>query len=165
MLRYLAYGSNLLPSRLQARVPSARCVGTVALEGWSLEYHKVGLDGSGKCNLVERGGAGGRVHCAVYDIEAQEKPALDRAEGPRYFETTLPVRGFGEVFLYLAREAFIDEALHPYSWYRALVVAGARHHGFPVAYVRRLGDRRCIEDPDRDRHEENLEILSRSFEA
>jgi gamma-glutamylcyclotransferase len=48
-----AYGSNMLSARLRERVPSARPAGTACLPGFSLRWHKVSVDGSGKCNVVE----------------------------------------------------------------------------------------------------------------
>lgn len=48
-----AYGSNMLTARLRERVSSARPVGTACLPGFSLRWHKVSVDRSGKCDVVE----------------------------------------------------------------------------------------------------------------
>lgn len=45
-----AYGSNMLTDRLRERVPSARPVAVARLAGHSLRWHKVSIDGSGKCD-------------------------------------------------------------------------------------------------------------------
>ncbi|TNF88372.1 MAG: gamma-glutamylcyclotransferase, partial [Gammaproteobacteria bacterium] len=41
-LYYFAYGSNMSPARLQARVPSARPLGVYRLKGHRLSFHKRG---------------------------------------------------------------------------------------------------------------------------
>ena len=46
-----AYGSNLLTYCLRERVPSARPVTVARLAGHSLRWHKVSMDGSGKCDV------------------------------------------------------------------------------------------------------------------
>lgn len=159
-LRYLAYGSNLHPARLRDRVPSARSVGILALGGWALRFHKVGLDGSAKCNVVQTGREDDRVHCALYDIDAREKALLDRFEGPRYRETALQTARFGEVFFYVALNAFVDDTMQPYSWYRDLVLAGAEYHAFPPEYLEGLRRTACLPDPDRERHALNVGVLA-----
>ena len=49
----------------------------------------------------------------------------------------------------------IDPSLKPYSWYKALVVAGAKEHNLPERYVERLLATVALEDPDRERHARN----------
>jgi len=51
-LYYFAYGSNLHPLRLQARLSSAQLIGTTILPGYALKFHKLGHCLSGKCNIV-----------------------------------------------------------------------------------------------------------------
>lgn len=53
MFLSFACGSNMLTARLRERVSSARPVGTACLPGFSLRWHKVSVDGSGKCDVVE----------------------------------------------------------------------------------------------------------------
>lgn len=159
---YLAYGSNLLPRRLRARVPSARLVGTVELNGWSLRFHKHGKDDSAKCDLLHTASAHDVAHGAVFEIAAAERVHLDTAEGlgRGYDLTWLDLAPFARVFLYRAAETHIDERLKPFSWYRDLVEAGARFHGFPAGYVARIREVEALEDPDRERHRRNLALLS-----
>ena len=134
-LLYAAYGSNLHPDRLRARVASARLAGTAFLDGLALTFDKRGIDGSGKAAVVE-GGQG--VHIAVYSIEAGEKPELDRLEhiNVGYYDLTVDIPGYGECFMYTATEAYSEPGLKPYCWYRALVLQGSIAHGFPEDYIR-----------------------------
>jgi hypothetical protein len=55
---YFAYGSNMSVSRLVARTPSAQPLGRCALRGHQLRFHKVGGDGSAKCDAFHTGNSG-----------------------------------------------------------------------------------------------------------
>jgi hypothetical protein len=162
-LKYLAYGSNLHPLRLQQRVPSARPVGRVQLPGWQLRFHKRGSDGSAKCNIIETHDSSDRVHGVVYDIAAREKPALDRAEGlgRGYQLRRLHLRPHGETFFYVAAASHIDDSLQPFSWYKAYVVEGARFHGLPAAYIGAIEQAAAIADLHPQRQRDNIRLLWR----
>lgn len=163
-LLYLAYGSNLLPARIRARVPSARLVGNVLLDGWSLRFHKRGQDGSAKCNLVGTRRTGDLSYGAVFAIAPRERIHLDAAEGlgAGYDLAWLNLADFGRVFFYVAAPTHISEGLRPFSWYRDLVAAGASHHGFPGDYVDRIRTVVATRDPDRERHLRNLALLAKN---
>ncbi|MEM9056986.1 MAG: gamma-glutamylcyclotransferase family protein [Pseudomonadota bacterium] len=159
-VRYLAYGSNLHPLRLTARTPSARLLGSVALEGWRLVFHKRGQDGSGKCNL--RSGEG-RVQAAVYQLSADDLATLDAIEGVNrgYRRDTLSVDGFGSCQAYLAEQPYVDASVRPFCWYRDLVLEGCRFHGFPERYVAAVAAVRCEPDPNAERRREHEALLAR----
>ncbi|WP_235272578.1 MULTISPECIES: gamma-glutamylcyclotransferase [Halomonadaceae] len=46
--------------------------------------------------------------------------------------------------------------MRPYMWYKHHVVAGAREHGLPAAYVRALESIEARTDPDNERHAREL---------
>jgi hypothetical protein len=144
---YAAYGSNLHPRRLGARISSARLVGTNFMGGWSLHFHKRGDDGSAKCSILPNGDG---VHLAVYEISADDKLALDRIEGVGfgYTEALLTVPEVGDCTTYIAAESHIDVSLDPYDWYKELVLIGARTHGFPDDYLNRISALPACQDPD-----------------
>ncbi|MEM8882763.1 MAG: gamma-glutamylcyclotransferase family protein [Planctomycetota bacterium] len=149
---YFAYGSNLSSRRLRARTPSARPVRVAALEGWSLRWHKRSLDGSGKCDIVPE--EGGTVWGVVYAIDLREKPRLDAAEGLGHgYEERRVEHGW----TYVATD--VDPSRMPYDWYKAFVVAGAREHGLPDAYVRGLEAVPARMDEDRERARRQALIL------
>ena len=162
-LKYLAYGSNLHPARLRERVPSARPVGVLGLEGWQLRFNKRGRDGSGKCNIVRSQSPTARVHAAVYEIDPEEKPALDRAEGLGcgYQEMRVAADRHDEAFCYVAAADFIDERLLPYTWYRDYVSIGARFHELPDVYVRAIEVVEAVADPDAERRQLNERIMAK----
>ncbi len=157
-LRYAAYGSNLHPDRLRARVASARLEGTAFVADFALCFDKRGVDGSGKASITD-GGSG--VHIAVYSLDAADKAELDRYEHINigYHDRTIDVPGFGECFSYTATDAYAVKGLEPYCWYHALVVAGAVAHGFPAEYIEGLKVVRHVVDPDPDRRRRNWALV------
>lgn len=155
---YAAYGSNLHPLRLERRTPSATLLGTARIDGWALTFDKRGQDGSGKCTIRE-GGDG--IYCAVYDVSRADKRKLDRIEGigKGYVRAVLEVPGFGDCATYFAEHGCRDKTLLPFSWYRDLVLNGAKALGFDAAYVARIGAVTARTDPDSRRHERNALLV------
>ena len=162
-LRYLAYGSNLYPRRLQLRVPSAQLIGKVGLMGWQINFHKRGQDASAKCNIVQTGKTADVVYAAVYEMHASEKNVLDTIEGLNsgYSLAQLDITDMGIAFFYRAEDEYIDDGLLPFEWYKKLVVAGSRYHAFPEPYTDHIDRVRAVPDNDKIRHQRNMEILNR----
>lgn len=154
-----AYGSNMLTARLRERVSSARPLGTACLTGFSLRWHKVSVDGSGKCDVVEDATPGVCVWGVVFAIESAQKGSLDKAEGlgNGYGSLKVSVMLGGAT---LAVQAYVatrrDAAYLPYDWYKALVVAGAREHDLPPDYVAVLKAQPCTIDTNEGRRRKNL---------
>jgi gamma-glutamylcyclotransferase (GGCT)/AIG2-like uncharacterized protein YtfP len=165
-MHYLAYGSNLHPSRLAERVPSARLVGTVRLAGCRLMFHKRGGDLSGKCNIYRTANTDDHVHGALYEMAAAHKSDLDRFEGVSCGYRHLPMqlicmgRSYS-CFTYIAESTHIDDDLRPYHWYKALVVLGAEYLGLPGGYIAGLHAVDALEDPDRERRAEHEALIAR----
>ena len=164
--RYFAYGSNMSTGRLRARVPSARAQGRGLLPNHVLRWHKIGRDGSGKCDVVpadslhapdasdvsvasaapaelDLSGTSNVVWGVLYDVPWAEKPTLDAAEGlgVGYFEKQVRiVTDDGECLAstYHANPDRTDASLRPLDWYKDHVVRGAREHGLPADYIRSL---------------------------
>lgn len=159
-IRYLAYGSNLYPPRIGERLGGIRALGTAALPGWSLRFHKLGADGSGKCDLVAAPDE--LAFGAVYEISLADRARLDRIEGVGhgYFGALIDVAEFGELYVYRAQPSHIDSDLEPFDWYHDFVLAGARHHAFPRDYIERIQRVGVIRDADDGRRDENLKILA-----
>lgn len=163
-MHYLAYGSNLHPLRLALRVPNSRLVGTVQLDGCRLTFHKRSTDESAKCNLDFTGNPDHVAHAAVYEIPDSEVHRLDTAEGlgAGYFKQQMTVTVNGEsllVFVYLASRSHLVENLEPYHWYKGFVLAGARKHLFPTAYLQRIDAVASKPDPKESRRIEMGNLL------
>jgi hypothetical protein len=162
---YFAYGSNMLTARLRARVPSCKPLGGASLPGHELRFHKRSKDGSGKCNALRLDGATG-VMGVLFGFDASDRAGLDRAEGrgAGYDDTEVTVLdaygGILNVLTYLAGPDYIDDRLKPYSWYRELVIKGAREHGLPQDYVAAwIETVKAIKDPDRVRDANERAVL------
>lgn len=142
--RYFAYGSNMATSRLRQRAPSATPVAIGHLPGHVLRWHKLGRDGSGKCDACAAGvSPEDAVWGVLFDIDRAEKRQLDAAEGLGigYDERVVHVQtdaGKRCAVTYQAKPERIDPTLRPREWYKAYVLAGAREHGLPAAYVAQL---------------------------
>lgn len=140
--RYFAYGSNMSTERLRGRVPSAYARGRGRLLHHALRWHKIGRDGSGKCD-VELTGPQDAVWGVLFDVAWAEKPALDAAEGLGigYFEKEVRIVTDDDecrALTYHANPDRIDPARRPLDWYKDYVVRGAREHGLPADYVREI---------------------------
>lgn len=160
---YFAYGSNMSSRRIQARAPSATKLNTAHLAGHRLEFHKISdNDGTAKCDACETGDLSDCVHGVVFAIAAQDKPALDRAEGlgRGYAEKVVQVRltdgKVVEATTYYAIRT--DPSLKPLDWYKSHVIRGAREHGLPEAYIRAIVTIEHIVDSDDERREKELSI-------
>lgn len=157
-----AYGSNMPAARLRARCPSARAIGIAELPGHELRWHKVSRDRSGKCDIVASDSPGASVFGVLYEIASGEKAALDSAEGlgAGYEEIEIEVISGGSPVTAKAYQATnTDSALRPYTWYRALVIAGAKEHGLPASYIAGLESAPADEDTDRARHDSNMALI------
>lgn len=155
-----AYGSNMLAARLRERCPSARAIGIAELPGHELRWHKRSNQKSGKCDIVASDSAS--VFGVLYEIKAQEKGALDRAEGlgAGYEEIEIEVLcGSERVNAKAYRATNTDPALRPFTWYRALVIAGAKEHGLPASYIAGLESVPADQDADRARHDTNMALI------
>ena len=96
------------------------------------------------------------AHGALFAIDPIEKYRLDAAEGlgEGYRQEWLAVetdRGSYHAFTYLAAESHLATDLKPYDWYAALVLAGARYHGFPPDYVAAIKQVRHEVDAEQER--------------
>lgn len=160
---YAAYGSNLHPRRLRERIRSATLRGTSFLHKYTLQFHKRGQDRSAKCGFTD---CGQGLHVAVYEVADADRRVLDAVEGvgKGYDVDEISVPGFGKCFTYVASRSHIDELLHPFDWYREMVLLGCLRHAFPVPYCERIAALPVIEDPDPARRERNwrtVELLRR----
>ncbi|MES2580506.1 MAG: gamma-glutamylcyclotransferase family protein [Pseudomonadota bacterium] len=163
-IHYVAYGSNLHPTRMTERVPSARVLGVIVLPGYLLAFNKRSTDKSAKCMLYSQQTQPSQAYGVLYEFNSNEKKLLDNAEGlgNGYYEqqVNVPLNGIDYIaYIYMANSSHIDTSLPPYTWYKNLVLAGAVYHNFPAEYVQYIMDIASLEDFDIDRREKNNELL------
>lgn len=164
-LNYFAYGSNMHPVRLRQRVESCAAIDVVELKKHIIRFHKRSPDGSGKCNIFYTGRNTDRVYGVVYLITADDKRLLDQAEavGDGYDVRAVRVKGNNaehSAFAYFADPEYIDDSLQPYTWYKALVLTGARAHRLPNPYIEHIENHEAIEDLDEERAEHHHRIIT-----
>lgn len=121
--RYFAYGSNLWLPQIRSRCPSARVVGVVTLDGWTVVCDKPSLDGSAKLNI--RADPAGVTHGVVYEIEDDDRPALDTSE-PGYDPIFVELDGCPTLTYAYDGD---PQTGSPYDWYVATARLGAASHG------------------------------------
>ena len=73
----------------------------------------------------------------------------------------ISVPRFGKCFTYVAAHTHIDEFLHPFDWYRDMVLLGCLRHAFPAPYCERIAALPVIADPDPVRRERNRRTVAR----
>lgn len=163
-MKYFAYGSNMSLSRLRERVPSSERIGIFILVEHELRFHKSSTDGSGKCDAYQTRKPSDVVIGALFEINEDEKSALDKAEGlgVGYKEKTVKVKNeFGDVFnavTYYATK--IDATLKPYSWYLNHVIVGAKETNVPDQYLNVIQSTESIKDLDTSRDAKQRAIHS-----
>lgn len=161
---YYAYGSNLHPERLRARIPSSRFICVTPLSGYQLCFHKRGEDLSAKCNAAFTGEKEHSILGAVYNMRLSEKVLLDEIEGDGYSAVSVNIKvgnRFLEAFMYAAQEQFIDNQLRPFQWYKDFVHIGALYHQFPGQYIQAITCVDAMVDQDFERQRTNEQVLAR----
>ncbi|WP_245947713.1 gamma-glutamylcyclotransferase family protein [Jannaschia seohaensis] len=161
---YFAYGSNMLPARLQARCSTARVIGTATAQRFELEFSKPGKDGSGKATLLDTRSQSSAIPGVLFEIDRTELKFLDRAEGAGYgydrvddFSITCATTGdIITATTYLASKT--DPDLEPFDWYLALVLAGSHHNALHDDHQTRLRAVNHVVDTEESR-EGRIEAL------
>lgn len=160
-MRYFAYGSNMSLKRLQDRAPSAVPIGTFSLPNHKLIFHKHGRDDSAKCDAHSTNDPSDTVMGRLYELDENEKSALDRAEGlgNGYEEKVIKVfntkNSFKAVTYYATN---LNNTLKPFTWYKRHVLIGAREANLPEEYIGVIESIPAIEDYDKGREAEQLSI-------
>lgn len=160
-LVYLAYGSNLHPRRITSRIGDAQFLDVIRLPGWRLVFDKRGADASAKANLRPAPGSEHVAWAAAYAIPRSKLAGLDQFEGcGRGYETflmdVLVDNQSVAAHVYLTPSHWTSVSMCPFDWYLELVLAGARWHDFPQAYIESIARQTVVEDADRNRYRENL---------
>jgi hypothetical protein len=138
----------MLRERLTERCATAKFVSVGVLLDHALVFGKRSDDGSGKCAFRHKPGSD--VWGVLWEVADADLAELDGFEGVGRGYTRIDVdvttsaRDTVPAFSYHATE--LDDALRPYDWYWALVVAGARQHGLPQSHV--TGLEAVARDPD-----------------
>ncbi len=174
-MKYFAYGEKMFSSNILAIVPHATCIGVAKIMGYKLAFHNRSTqDTSGKCNLVPLQDAKSEVYGVLYEIPSDERYLLDKDQslGLGNQEVTLKVFPHAHVafpkegvfaFTYIAHKDNIFEDLVPFSWYKELVIKGAKEHQLPGEYIHRLEQICSTQDPNVQRATKQKRFLEAVF--
>ncbi len=161
---YFAYGSNLSTVRLTKRVPSAELIETGQLNKHRLLFHKIGRDGSAKCDAYFTDQEDDFLYGALFRINPEQKKHLDQTEGlgngyeiKQVTVVTESAETFN-AFTYFATRTASD--IKPFHWYKEHVLSGAREHFFPEQYIEQITRIASTDDENRIRTEQELSIYS-----
>ncbi len=161
-MNYFAYGSNMSSRRLLARVPQVRRLENAVLPGYRLCFHKIGDDGSAKCDAFYTGSAADVLYGVLYHIELADKAVLDRIEGlgagydAQHVAVEAEALGGVTALTYVATH--IDASLQPFGWYKQHVLVGAREAELPTPYIDAIADHPHWDDHDTRRHQRESAI-------
>lgn len=150
---YFAYGSNMNPARLEARIGAPRRALSGRLDGWRLCFDKrSSVAGISHANVQPEAGAivegvlyellniGQLLEMDPYEGRPQEYErhlmTLDTAEGPR------------AGWVYVAQPDRVDARCRPAREYLVHLLAGRDY--LSESYYRRLAGEPCIEALDRE---------------
>jgi len=160
--QYFAYGSNMSLNRIRMRTAGAiKQKGYAVLHRHQLRFHKIGKDGSAKCDAFHTNIQRDTMFGVIFQLPMSEKAHLDSTEGVGngYELKTVTVHcddgSSTEAFTYFATR--IDEQIRPFSWYKHHVIVGARESKLPEAYIAAIERVAAISDHDAQR-----EALERS---
>jgi len=153
---YFAYGSNMASARLRERAPAAHALGAALLPDYAWRCNKRSADGTARANLVPAKGA--ETWGVLYEVQARDWEALDRAEpGSERISVEVVRDGVrGAAQTYVSDHVAADWS--PATWYLGLLVAGAREHALPPAWIAAIealapteeavaGEQMVFEDP------------------
>jgi hypothetical protein len=164
-IKIFSYGSNMCSKRLIKRVPSAKIFGIGKSQRFKIEFSKRSKDKSGKATLIRTTNKSDIIWGTISTILKKEKPLLDKAEGlgEGYNEEHILIKTeTGEdicPITYIAEDSYIDKELTPYSWYKTLVIEGAKENGLPEKYIEKLELQKAKEDKNIERAKCELKIL------
>ena len=161
---YFGYGSNMLTKKLKSRCPSAVKIDVCRTKEYTLKFHKVSSDDSGKGDMAKAESETDELYGVAFSIDKSEESNLDGAEGygHGYEKTEIDVEGITKgplrVWTYYATN--IDPELKPYHWYKRQTVDGARENGLPEDYIKKIEAFESIQDTDVERVAKNEKYLS-----
>lgn len=101
-IRYFAYGSNMLTTRLQAGCKSARALGSGRADGYVISFSKTGKDGPGKATVVASKHHGACVHGVLFENaqalwQAKRSQALtDLKQSKKAIDAEADLRALGD---------------------------------------------------------------------
>jgi gamma-glutamylcyclotransferase len=157
---FFAYDDKMYTPLLEEILPDCVCIGQGVLVSYKLYFHRMSeKDHSGKCNIIKVNDLSQEVYGVLYELPCRDKHLLDKAEhlgfGAQEIALKVKLKSGEEVYAstFIANKSHILEDLVPYTWYKELVIEGARAHGLPKSYIHHLEGYASQNDPNLQREE------------
>jgi len=172
--QYFGYGSNMLTAKLKRkdRCPSADKIDVCRTNKYTLKFHKESTkDGSGKGDMAFTGSETDEVYGVAFSIDESEASKLDSAEGYSQYGIGYAKKEIDvvtssgttlRVLIYYASKKAINPNLKPYHWYKGQTVDGAKEHGLPEDYIKKIEAFESISDDNPEREHEETEYKRKS---
>lgn len=167
-MKIFSYGSNMLSARIKNRIKSFKFYGIGFIEGYSLRFHKVSKDKSGKANAYFTGKKEDLIWGVIGEIDEKDKTILDKFEGlgkgydKKVTEISLDEKSKIDANIYIADKKFIKNDLMPYDWYREYVLKGAIENSLPKEYIENIKGIKSRTDKNIERREKNFKIINKA---
>lgn len=134
---YFAYGSNMKTERLVDRVGKVKIVGKSLIEGYGLDFNKLGDNRSGKANIHIKEDS--LVEGVLFDLTEEQIEKLDRNEGvnKHYMRCAKDIKLDGKTVVaevYFANENKLQNGLEPTCDYLQYLLDGAKEHDLGIEY-------------------------------
>jgi gamma-glutamylcyclotransferase len=140
---YFAYGSNLLKEQMQKRTGEVREPQVCRLADYRFAFNKKKDDGPIRANIMKEPGA--EVWGVIYRCSRAAMARLDTNEGVatgHYHRQPVDVvRRDGTAIratAYVANDECVCSESQPTDEYLDTILRGARQHGLPLDYIKRL---------------------------
>lgn len=172
-MKYFAYDDKMFSPILRSILPEVRFIGVGQVKGYNLFFHnRDQVDHSGKCNLIKSNDASHTTYGVVYEVLPRERHLLDKAQKLGYGNQEITVKVLpveNEVstliepfyaFTYVAHKERVFSGLEPFTWYKELVIEGAKEHCLPEVYIKGLEDIEAASDPNVTRAKQYQQFLA-----
>jgi len=142
---YFAYGSNMKESRLLAREVKTFRHQVGYITDYAFRYNKIGIDGTGKGNIIKERGS--MVRGVFFEILLEDYRHLHEKFEKGYRQ--IEVKGIsGQEIIraksFMALPENMDDKMIPSPKYHDTIIAGAREKGLPEAYIEIIKNRRKV---------------------
>lgn len=137
---YFAFASNMSRSQMKSRAGEIFEERPGRLENYELVFNKKARGGSATANI--RPAAGQAVEGVLYKINEAAFRALDRFEGApahyRRIEVSVVDGGGQKIFAQAFIATKVEKGLRPAPHYLKTILDGAREHGLPEEYLKKI---------------------------
>jgi gamma-glutamylcyclotransferase len=158
MMKYFAYGEKMFSPNVLKIIPGAINKGGAKIMGYRLFCHtQTQQDISGKCNILPVKDPTSEVYGVLYEVTDEERCLLDKEHNLGCGAHVINLRVFTLenasteeefAFTYVADKENVFEDLVPYSWYKEMMIEGAKENKLPEDYISFLQQMPAMQDPN-----------------